>query len=81
MNNVVNDDYVDQSLSTLFVKWFLNDDFVLLCGLSNCYLHEHILLLWRFKLLNVVVNFNYVDQSLSTLFVKWFLNDVFWLLY
>ena len=41
----VNDDYVDQGLSTLFVKWIVNDIFGLLCDLSNGGLCEHILLL------------------------------------
>ena len=51
MNNVVNDDYVDKVLSTLFVKWFLNDVFALLCGL---FLYELVSWLKRFKLMNVV---------------------------
>ena len=51
MNNVVNDDYVDKVLSTLFVKWFLDDVFALLCGL---FLYELVSWLKRFKLMNVV---------------------------
>ena len=45
--------YIEKSMSTLF-EMVLNDIFVLLCGLCNCCLHEHTLLLKRFKLLNIV---------------------------
>ena len=33
----VNTDYVNQGISTLFVKWILNDIFGLLCCSCNCF--------------------------------------------
>ena len=46
-----------------------------ICVATKCTIHEHILLLRRFKRCILCYYVIYIDKVFSTLFVKWFLKD------